>query len=336
MTLLVENFATSTIADVGGIAAGDLVVNVQPGDGALFPNPSGAEFFYVVMIDTSGNREIAKCTGRSTDALTIVRAQDGTSARAFAQDDKIELRWNAAAVEFILDYFTGYFRRSKFTYKDANEVYIDGGSYEVSGTLAKITSQLTSPAFTGSGNDHHFLYIDYSAIPVGGVIDNSDLYWASDVPTFSHSKLGWYHPTNTDDRCIFIVYASAVNTIKEFFHDGGDLAKYADHIQTTPSYTDYDTAWTDLTLTAPDICDRVQVTFDHAYSDGLSQMYYRTNGQSGTTGHQGGRVHTTSVASMLTTDVFIDGSQKIEIKHDVSNGNTTLVFVNGFYLPKGM
>ena len=81
------NFATSTIADVGGIASGDVTVNVQPGDGALFPTLAGSQYFYCVLIDSSGNREIVKVTARATDALTIVRAQDNTDARAFLEDE---------------------------------------------------------------------------------------------------------------------------------------------------------------------------------------------------------------------------------------------------------
>jgi hypothetical protein len=97
------NFATSTIADVGGIASGDLTVNVQAGDGALFPTLAGSQYFYAVLIDTSGNREIVRVTARATDALTITRAQDNTSARAFAENDKIELRVNAAALSMLDD-----------------------------------------------------------------------------------------------------------------------------------------------------------------------------------------------------------------------------------------
>ena len=101
MDLSFTNFATSTIANVGGIAAGDLSVDVQPGDGALFPSLTGSQYFYSVLIDSSGNREIVKVTARATDTLTIVRAQDNTSARAFAQNDVIELRVNSAALEEI-------------------------------------------------------------------------------------------------------------------------------------------------------------------------------------------------------------------------------------------
>lgn len=97
------NFATSTIADVGGIGSGDLAVDVQPGDGALFPALTGSSYFYVVAIKTTGAREIMKVTARATDTFTIVRAQDNTSALAFDEDDKIELRANAAAMEMLTD-----------------------------------------------------------------------------------------------------------------------------------------------------------------------------------------------------------------------------------------
>lgn len=98
------NFATSTIADAGGIASGDLAVNVSSGDGALFPSLTGDEYFYCVLVDSSANREVVKVTARSSDAFTIVRAQDNTNARAFAQGDKIELRITACQLEELQEF----------------------------------------------------------------------------------------------------------------------------------------------------------------------------------------------------------------------------------------
>ena len=98
-----SNFAASTIANAGGITAGDTSVDVDSGDGALFPSLAGSQYFYATLVDASANREIVKVTARATDTLTIVRAQDGTSARAFAQGDVIELRITAAAMNMITD-----------------------------------------------------------------------------------------------------------------------------------------------------------------------------------------------------------------------------------------
>jgi hypothetical protein len=69
-----------------------LTIVLAGGQGALFPNPTGAQFFYATIIDDSNNIEIVKCTARSTDTLTVVRAQDGTSARSFSAADRVELR----------------------------------------------------------------------------------------------------------------------------------------------------------------------------------------------------------------------------------------------------
>jgi hypothetical protein len=94
------NFAISTIADVGGISAVATMVNVQAGDGnSLFPALGANEYFYCTLVDTSANREIVKVTARSSDAFTIVRGQQGTSGRIFAQNDKIELRPTAGDME---------------------------------------------------------------------------------------------------------------------------------------------------------------------------------------------------------------------------------------------
>jgi hypothetical protein len=102
MGLKFSNFAKSTIADVGGIASGDTTVNVAPGDGALFPSLAAGDYFYCTLIDTSGNREVVKCTARATDTLTIARSQDGTTARSFDFGDVISHRLNKSALDEFL------------------------------------------------------------------------------------------------------------------------------------------------------------------------------------------------------------------------------------------
>lgn len=64
---------------------------VTSGHGALFPSPTGGDYFYLTL-EKSGVLEIVKCTARSTDTLTIIRAQQGTSAAAFAAGARVELR----------------------------------------------------------------------------------------------------------------------------------------------------------------------------------------------------------------------------------------------------
>ena len=88
MTALFKNNAFSTLAS--GINDSVTSMALDTGDGAKFPSPTGAEYFYVTLIDTSNNLEIVKCTSRSTDTLTIVREQEGTTARTYSAGDRVD------------------------------------------------------------------------------------------------------------------------------------------------------------------------------------------------------------------------------------------------------
>lgn len=87
----------ATITDI------DTVVQVASGYGALFPNPGVGEYFYVVLEADNGDYEIVKCTSRSTDNLTVVRAQEGTTAKAFTLTvTRVEVRLTAASLQEML------------------------------------------------------------------------------------------------------------------------------------------------------------------------------------------------------------------------------------------
>ncbi len=73
-------------------------LTLASGKGALFPSPSSPDYF-MVTLDDGTNVEIVKCTARSTDTLTVVRAQEGTTAQSsFAIGTKAELRVTAAGI----------------------------------------------------------------------------------------------------------------------------------------------------------------------------------------------------------------------------------------------
>lgn len=80
------------------IASGDASLTLSSGQGARFPSLSSGNYFYATLIDTSNNLEVVKCTARSSDVLTITRAQESTTARAFAVGDRVELRVTAAGL----------------------------------------------------------------------------------------------------------------------------------------------------------------------------------------------------------------------------------------------
>jgi len=76
-------------------------------EGSVFPvadptDPATDNFFFVTLDDDTNN-EIVKVTFSSGNAgnqnLTVVRAQEGTTARAFSSGDKVELRLTAGMVD---------------------------------------------------------------------------------------------------------------------------------------------------------------------------------------------------------------------------------------------
>lgn len=82
-----KNNAKSTITD-NPLTSGATSLNVQTGDGSKFPS---APFHATLYSSDPGAGEIVKVTAKSTDAFTIVRAQEGTSAQEWAQGTKLEL-----------------------------------------------------------------------------------------------------------------------------------------------------------------------------------------------------------------------------------------------------
>jgi hypothetical protein len=93
MGIKFANSAFATLAS--GINNSATSITLTTGQGARFPSLSAGDYFFATLIDTSNNLEIVKCTARSTDVLTVTRAQESTTARAFSTGDRIELRITA-------------------------------------------------------------------------------------------------------------------------------------------------------------------------------------------------------------------------------------------------
>jgi|9_EtaG_2_1085328.scaffolds.fasta_scaffold02935_3 ribosomal protein L18 len=93
MSVKFSNNGHSTLA--ASLSSSATSITVASGHGARFPSLSSGEYFYATLIDASNNLEIVKVTARSSDVLTATRAQEGTTARAYAIGDRIELRVTA-------------------------------------------------------------------------------------------------------------------------------------------------------------------------------------------------------------------------------------------------
>lgn len=97
MTFQFTNNAATTLAS--GVSGSATSLILATGKGALFPTPSGANVFRVTLIRASDSAiEIVECTARSSDTLTVTRAQEGTTSLVFVTGDKIELRVTAGVM----------------------------------------------------------------------------------------------------------------------------------------------------------------------------------------------------------------------------------------------
>jgi hypothetical protein len=95
--LFTNNAATNLAASITSSATSLSVITTT---GALFPNPTNGDYFLITLIGISGSPiEIVKCTARSGDTMTIVRAQEGTTASAFNGGDQVQLRITAGVMQ---------------------------------------------------------------------------------------------------------------------------------------------------------------------------------------------------------------------------------------------
>lgn len=81
----------------------DTTFTITAGDGDKFPSPDGSKLERVALtlVDTLGNMEIVYVTKRVADVFTVVRAQEGTTAKTFAEGDIVDLRITAASLNQI-------------------------------------------------------------------------------------------------------------------------------------------------------------------------------------------------------------------------------------------
>ena len=96
MGIQLKNNASGTLATA--ISASDTGIVLTTGNGASFPALGATDYFYATLESTGGTFEVIKVTARSGDSMTVVRAQEGSTANSFAAGSRIELRVTAASV----------------------------------------------------------------------------------------------------------------------------------------------------------------------------------------------------------------------------------------------
>ena len=95
MGIKFTNNASTTLAS--GITAAATSLTVATGTGVEFPTLGAGDYCYATIISASDPNvfEIIKVTARTSDTLTIVRAQEGTTAAIWSSGAKVELRLTA-------------------------------------------------------------------------------------------------------------------------------------------------------------------------------------------------------------------------------------------------
>jgi hypothetical protein len=231
-------------------------------------------------------------------------------------------------------------QRAKFVYNGGSTAYtvtVSAAQYMCKEKHCRWITTLTSGAIgSPSASTWYYLYLDYSAITSGKAITASELIWSSTAPTWSDTYRGWY---NGDDLCIFAVLTNGTPTnILEFFHAGGDLVMFADGIVEASGIAP-STTWTDVDVASsvPAMCTQPLISIQGGYvSSGNWLGMWRTNGQTGTTGHYLIGVNDYTRIPVNQLRVHTDSSRIFEVKWDGANSGTMTITVDGWHFPVGM
>ena len=224
MAVVFKNNAKTTLAS--GINSS--VTSISVSAGSLLPSLTGSDFFFATIDDGTKN-EIVKVTARSSNTLTVVRAQDNTTAQSFSTGAVVELRLTAAILEL--------FSQTGVAITDEIEAYLDANG---------LTFPDNTQAKFGTDND---LTIDHSsATGVSRIIDNSgilNIQQSSDDGQIrfqcddgSGGVTTYYQISGTGETNTFFKNVKLGDNVKALFGTGNDLQIY---------HSSFDTYLTNLT-----------------------------------------------------------------------------------------
>jgi hypothetical protein len=166
MGLKITNNAFGTLA--ASINDSVTSITVASGQGSRFPTLGAGDYFYATLINISNEFEIVKCTARTGDVLTVTRAQDGTTARAYTVGDRLEIRPVAAIFD----------EKADVTYVDSEISTLDAaklddvapgtsGNVLTSNGTAWVSQALPTPPASGFSNIQIFTASGTFTTPAG-------------------------------------------------------------------------------------------------------------------------------------------------------------------------
>lgn len=105
--ILFANDALSTLASA--LSNVSTTLSVQSGAGALFPSPAAGQYSVITLYDAATNlvNEIMHMTARSGDTMTVVRAQEGTTALNWLPGDLVQGLITAGTMATIVEMAQG-------------------------------------------------------------------------------------------------------------------------------------------------------------------------------------------------------------------------------------
>lgn len=210
-----SNNAVATLA--AGITNTATSISVASTQGSLFPTLGAGDYFYATLIDSSNNLEIVKVTARAGDTLTVSRGQEGTTARAYAAGDKLELRPTAQS---LLDLIT------------QNILQGTGIVLTKSGATTSIalgTSGVTAGSIGGSTAIPIITFDAYGRITGVSSASNPPPFPAGTLMLFQQTAAptGWTKQTTHNDKALRVVSGSVSS--------GGSVAFSTAMASQTPS-----------------------------------------------------------------------------------------------------
>lgn len=305
MPIKFTNNATTTLAS--SITASATSIPLAVGTGALFPavTTASGNYFYATLVDSSNNIEIVKVTDRATDTVTVVRGQDGTTAKAYIGGDKFELRPTAAGLEDlgsgmnITDLPAGTTlggiaittptATQTLTNKTLTSPTINGGTID----SPNLSGTPTTPTASAGTNNTEIASTAFVAAAVAALIPSGTkmLFQQTSAPT------GWTKDTTHDNKALRVVSGAAGS--------GGSVAF-------TSAFTSQATGGTvgATTLTTTQIPSHTHPT---VAGTGTSQTANASksnnvniNRSSGATGGGGSHDHTFSGSSINLAVQYVD------------------------------
>jgi hypothetical protein len=161
-----------------GISNSDTVITIQSGQGSILPVISNTSDFFLLTLyqlvnGVEFNHEIIKVTARSGDILSVLRGQEGTTARVWPISSPLECRITAKSMRTVSA--DALFTNPPKTITTTTYTVVDG---DISLVFSNINSTITLPnPATHSGRilfiRNKNLYSDYGANQETSLVSSS-------------------------------------------------------------------------------------------------------------------------------------------------------------------